>query len=1171
MGGNLGFAIRVLIAVVLLLATAGGMAATSAVSAVARAHAVSDASPPPLRFAVLAFRPPAEMLKRWQPLTSYLEQHIDSHRVELRALSYPELEQAVHDRQVDIVLTQPAHYVALSVLENLYSPLASLVELEQGQALTQFGGVVIVKANDTRLQRLADLKGKRIATSSVESLGAFQAQAYELLRLGIDRSDFSLIETGQQDAVLQALADGRADAGFVRSGLLEQMAREGKVDLAAYRVLAADEVPNYPMQLSTRLYPQWALAAMPWLDPVIARQVAAAVLSLPHDGEIARAARISGFSVPGDYRSVEQLMRALRVPPFDARVPLLVVWEDHRALVLFFGGVIAVALFWLAQLFQRSRRQRLIVQRALAESEQHFRTLANHGSALIWTSGTDKLCNYFNEPWLRFTGRSLEQELGGGWVEGVHPDDRECCIAIYIDHFDRRAPFSMEYRLRHADSDYRWIIDEGNPRYDSNGQFVGYIGFCYDITERKRMEERLGQAASVFAHASEGILITDAAAIIVDVNRAFTELTGYTREEAVGRSPSLLSSGRHNTAFYAAMWQQIKETGKWQGEIWNRRKNGEVFAEMLTITEVCDARGTVQQYVGLFHDITEVKLHEQQLERIAHFDALTQLPNRLLLTDRLELAIRQAERRKLKIAVLYIDLDGFKAVNDTYGHATGDRLLIELTKRMKEVLREGDTLGRLGGDEFVAVLIDLEDSNACLPVLRRLLQVASSKVSIEDLLVQVSASIGASFYPQPDEVSADQLLRQADQAMYQAKQSGKNRYHLFDDAQDRALRGRHEGIERIREALGNQEFVLFYQPKVNMRTGVVVGAEALIRWQHPEQGLLPPGMFLPMIEEHELIIQLGDWVIESALGQMDAWLANGLHLPVSVNVAGRQIQDPAFLGKLRGALRQHPAVARQLELEVLESSALNDINHASETIESCLGMGVGFALDDFGTGYSSLTYLKRLPARVLKIDHSFVRDMLDDVDDLAILDGIIGLAESFQRQVLAEGVETTAHGEMLLRLGCELGQGYAIARPMPAADIPGWIDTWQSHSECSGYRRIAHGDLPVLFAMTEHRAWINAMLLHLQGKQSAPPPLDHHQCKFGQWLDQTGVQRYAGHPQQERIFTLHQAIHQLAGELVDLKRRGQVDEARARADELTALRDALLNLLGELLDAAPQD
>jgi ABC-type phosphate/phosphonate transport system substrate-binding protein len=275
------------------------MAATSAVSTVARAHVASDAPPPPLRFAVLAFRPPAEMLKRWQPLTSYLEQHIDSHRVELRALSYPELEQAVHDRQVDIVLTQPAHYVALSVLENLYSPLASLVELEQGQALTQFGGVVIVKANDTRLQRLADLKGKRIATSSVESLGAFQAQAYELLRLGIDRSDFSLIETGQQDAVLQALADGQADAGFVRSGLLEQMAREGKVDSAAYRVLAADEVPNYPMQLSTRLYPQWALAAMPWLDPVIARQVAAAVLSLPHDGEIARAARISGFSVPG--------------------------------------------------------------------------------------------------------------------------------------------------------------------------------------------------------------------------------------------------------------------------------------------------------------------------------------------------------------------------------------------------------------------------------------------------------------------------------------------------------------------------------------------------------------------------------------------------------------------------------------------------------------------------------------------------------------------------------------------------------------------------------------------------------------------------------------------------------------------------------------------------------
>jgi diguanylate cyclase (GGDEF)-like protein/PAS domain S-box-containing protein len=559
---------------------------------------------------------------------------------------------------------------------------------------------------------------------------------------------------------------------------------------------------------------------------------------------------------------------------------------------------------------------------ALRESEQHHRTLANGGSALIWTSDADKLCTYFNDPWLRFTGRPLEEELGNGWTEGIHPDDYDRCLQIYSDSFDRRESFSMEYRLRHADGDYHWIQDDGNPRFDSAGNFIGYIGFCYDISAQKE----------------------------------------------------------------------------------NRR----------------------------------------QLEHIAHYDMLTDLPNRMLLADRLGQAMAQARRRKQQLAVAYIDLDGFKAINDRHGHAIGDQLLVALADRMRQCLRAGDTIARLGGDEFVTILVDLPDVPTSIPLISRLLAAASQPVECNGLSLQVSSSIGVAYYAGKDDTEAEQLVRHADQAMYQAKQDGKNRFHVFDDERDRAVRGRHEKIGRIQRALYEQEFVLHYQPKVNLRSGTMIGVEALIRWQHPERGLLAPGLFLPEIEDHPLAVELGEWVIETALAQVAAWQAQNLDLPVSVNIAAHHLQQADFVARLKTLLAAHPAVRPgRLELEVLESSALEDVSNVSAIIAACADLGVSFALDDFGTGYSSLTYLKRLPARVLKIDQSFVRDMLSDPDDLSIIDGVLGLATSFGRQVIAEGVETVAHGVALLQLGCELAQGYGIARPMPAEQLTAWCNHWQ--------------------------------------------------------------------------------------------------------------------------------
>ena len=593
-----------------------------------------------------------------------------------------------------------------------------------------------------------------------------------------------------------------------------------------------------------------------------------------------------------------------------------------------------------------------------------------------------------------------------------------------------------------------WFELSAAPMPTANADGPHFILIVRDISDRMQSQKSLVLAASVFSHAREGITITDAAGTIIDVNASFTRITGYTHEEALGQNPRMLSSGRHDKAFYTAMWRELTEQGYWSGEIWNRRKSGEVFAELITIGAVRDEQGSTVQYVALFSDITTIKQQQNALEHIAHFDALTNLPNRLLLSDRLQQALGQALRREQRLAVAYLDLDGFKQVNDLHGHDVGDQLLIALAQRMKASLREVDTLARIGGDEFVVVLIDLEDVSACVPMLSRLLATVSEPVLLGDVQLQVSASVGVTFFPQTEEVNADQLLRQADQAMYQAKLAGKNRYHVFDAEQDSSMRGHHESLEHIRLALERGEFVLHYQPKVNMRTGQVIGAEALIRWQHPINGLLPPATFLPVIEDHPLAITVGEWVIATALDQLEQWSVVGLNIPVSVNIGARQLQHADFVDHLRAALAAHPHVdPGQLELEILETSALKDIAQVSQVIAQCDKLGVNFALDDFGTGYSSLTYLKRLRVTLLKIDQSFVRDMLADPDDLAILQGVIGLANAFHRDVIAEGVETVAHGTRLLQLGCDLVQGFGIARPMPGADMPAWVLAWHPDAQ----------------------------------------------------------------------------------------------------------------------------
>ncbi|MCG2585958.1 EAL domain-containing protein [Massilia sp. TS11] len=685
---------------------------------------------------------------------------------------------------------------------------------------------------------------------------------------------------------------------------------------------------------------------------------------------------------------------------------------------------------------------------------------------------------------------------------------------------------------------------------------------------RARFEAERQQAihASVFTHAREAILITDANGTIIDVNDAFTRITGYSAAEAIGRNPSMLSSGRHDKAFYRRMWEHLLDHGFWHGEIWNRRKDGETYPEMLTIGAVAPDQGMAGHYVALFSDISHTKAHEQELEQIAHYDALTSLPNRVLLGDRLRQGMLHAQRSGHPLAVAFIDLDGFKQVNDSYGHDAGDALLVELATRMRQTLRAGDTLARLGGDEFVAVLFDLQDSASSLPRLQQLLTAVSQPFSHHGHLLKVTGSLGVSFYPQGEDVDADTLMRQADQAMYQAKLAGKNQVHVFDAAHDRDVRSQHASLAAIGAALRNGELVLHYQPKVNLRSGQVIGAEALLRWQHPEQGLLMPGAFLGVVENHALAIDIGEWVIRQALIQAVQWRAAGLHIPLSVNVGARQLQQPDFVTRLRALLASVPdARAADIELEILETSALEDLQGMSQVIQDCRQLGVRFALDDFGTGYSSLTYLKRLPVATLKVDQSFVRDMLDDPDDLAILEGVLGLAHAFHREVIAEGVETAEHSAMLLRLGCELAQGYGIARPMPGPALVAWAARWRPAPMWQTIPRAQRDDLPLLFAAVEHRAWVKALEQHLHGAGAAPPEPAHWHARVSEWLAARGL-RQRDAASVRHFMQSHADLLALATELSDLHAQGRTMDALAGLEQLYSVRDTIHELACQLLD-----
>ncbi|WP_438970630.1 EAL domain-containing protein [Methylophaga sp.] len=659
----------------------------------------------------------------------------------------------------------------------------------------------------------------------------------------------------------------------------------------------------------------------------------------------------------------------------------------------------------------------------------------------------------------------------------------------------------------------------------------------YDISDRKLAEERLKMSGRVFNQAHEGILITDAKGLIVDVNPAFSEITGYSREEVLNKNPSFLRSDKHSRVFFQEMWTSLEENGHWQGEIWNINKNGQLFAELLTISTLVDEHGETLHYLGLFSDITQSKEQQQALEMMAHYDMLTQLPNRTLFADRFNQAIAHSNRTNSLLAVVFLDLDGFKPVNDRYGHDVGDQLLIEIAQRIKASIREDDTASRLGGDEFVLLLNDISSISHCERLINRIRHAIELPYNVDDDTLSLSASLGITIYPL-DKADADTLLRHADQAMYQAKLGGRRRHHMFDALHDQQISQKQNQFKAMQDALKADQLVLYFQPKVNMRTGKVIGVEALIRWNHPEHGLVLPGRFLPAIQGTELEIHVGNWVIEHALQQLDIWLEDGIEMEISINISSHHLQWQGFFEQIEHVLRRHPKVpANLLQLEILESSVLSDINNISNIINTCRNvLGIRISLDDFGTGYSSLTHLRHLPVDVVKIDQSFVRDIIDDPNDYTIIDGVIGLTQAFHHQVIAEGVETVEHGLMLMTMGCEMAQGYVIAKPMPAKECTQWLSEYQPNQQWLEHAQTSlNAEQTIIKLMRlQGKHWLDQIVLNLQSdpdKVDHWPLINHKKSHFMHWLEQARKQNLFNKVWRENIKLAYTELYHEANSL----------------------------------------
>ncbi len=672
--------------------------------------------------------------------------------------------------------------------------------------------------------------------------------------------------------------------------------------------------------------------------------------------------------------------------------------------------------------------------------------------ASIVITDTEGTIEYVNPKFEEISGYSAEEAIGQNprilrSGDKTEEDYREMWETIAA---------GMEWRghfhNKRKDGSVYWEAASISAIYGEDGEITNYLAVKEDITERKQAEDQLRMNATVFDTVSEGILVADADNKIKSVNPAFTRITGYEIEEVVGLNPRVLSSGRHDRAFYRHMWWQLETIGFWSGEIWNRRKDGSVYPEWMSIVVLKNNEGEVTEYVAVFSDITQRKQDEEQIRHQAHYDALTGLPNRSLFFDRLTQAVIAARREDTMMALLFLDLDRFKAINDTRGHVVGDEVLQQVADRLLNCVRESDTVSRFGGDEFVVMLQDLVEVNDAAVIAEKIVSSMEAPFYSGDQELFVGASVGITIFP-TDTESPETMLRNADMAMYRAKESGRNCYQFFTVGMQQQVRQRVEMEQDLRLALQQERLELYYQPIVDTRSGAMVSVEALLRWHHPRRGIILPDDFIPVAEDTGLILPIGAWVLRRACMQARLWLDSGLKIGVSVNVSSRQLGKEFSPWVVAAVLKDTGIPGNMLTLEITESLLMDRGGNVVAWLDGFRELGVSIAVDDFGTGYSSLGYLKQFPVDMLKIDRSFVSDLPDNVEDASLVEAILAIGKSLGLKIVAEGVETKEQLEFMQRADCDYLQGSHFARPMPVGELGHWLSEYRDGKQSTGSKR----------------------------------------------------------------------------------------------------------------------
>lgn len=746
------------------------------------------------------------------------------------------------------------------------------------------------------------------------------------------------------------------------------------------------------------------------------------------------AATVMGCAVSGMHYTAMAATYFLREG--DVSIPDSAFQPTLLATIVSIFTVLLIALVMVATLAGRIQE----TARRLRESEYQTRNIIETTQEGFAQVDVNQLLQKVNPAFCAMLGRDRDNVIGRRITEFFTP---ESVLVFNGEMLKRDAGLSSTYDivLVRPDGELRHCHFNGSPIFNPDGERIGSFALVTDISDRIAHEAYVRRAVTVFENTAEGVVTTDTEGRIQSINPAFERITGYSEADAVGKKSSILKSGRHETDYYRQMWADLLSVGHWQGEIWNRRKNGEIYPEWLSISSVRDDAERVQNYIGVFSDISDIKRSAAELERLAHYDPLTNLANRLLLGAQLRHALNRATRSNDCLVVMEIDLDGFKTVNDTLGHPAGDRLLQIVAGRLKGILRTGDIVARLGGDEFAVVMEAVAIVADAATVAEKIIAVIAEPIDLDGPTACVTSSIGIAVFP-TDGMDATALLKAADTALYVGKREGRNTYRFYDQKMSTAVQRRHELEQGLRYAIERGELELWYQPQISLAKRCVAGAEALVRWRHPERGLIPPSEFLTVACDTGLIVPLGEWVLYTACRQAQAWLAAGIDIGrMAVNVDGQQIMRSEFVATVEAVLAATDLPPERLELEITENFLLENAENGMGTVARFSHMGVNIAIDDFGTGYSSLAYLKYLHADCLKIDKSFINGLPEDSDGSAIVQAVISLGRGLGFTLVAEGVETGEQLAYLRKVGCDLVQGYYFAKPMPANEFAAWLAT----------------------------------------------------------------------------------------------------------------------------------